>query len=70
VLGENFLDVIKGTEITSTSVGVLPLTAGFLAAFITGILACMWMIRIVRNSKLIYFAIYTLVVGILAIILA
>ena len=70
VLGENFLDLIKGSELTASSVGIGPLVAGFIAAFVSGVLACMWMIRIVRNSKLIYFAIYTLIVGLVAIIFA
>jgi len=40
------------------------LIVGFLAAFITGILACTWMIKIVKNAKLSYFAIYCLIVGV------
>ena len=42
---------------------------GFLAAFISGILACTWMIKLVKNSKLIYFAIYCFIVGLIAIVL-
>ena len=34
------------------------ITAGFIAAFISGLIACTWMIRLVQNSKLSYFAIY------------
>ena len=41
----------------------LTLIAGFSAAFISGLLACMWMIRLVRSSKLSYFAVYCLLVG-------
>jgi undecaprenyl-diphosphatase len=36
---------------------------GFLAAFISGLLACTWMIRLVKNSKLKYFAFYCAIVG-------
>lgn len=39
-----------------------------LAAFISGLLACKWMISLVRNSNLYYFAIYCLIVGGIAII--
>ena len=43
------------------------LSAGFVAAFLSGLLACTWMIKIVRKSKLTYFAIYCILVGALAI---
>jgi undecaprenyl-diphosphatase len=43
------------------------LFTGFVAAFFAGIMACSWMIRIVRRGKLIYFAIYCLLIGLLAI---
>lgn len=49
-------------------VDVMPLIIGFIAAFISGLLACKWMIRIVKKSKLIYFAYYCFAVGITAII--
>lgn len=45
-----------------------PLALGFIAAFISGLLACTWMIKLVKNSKLTYFAIYCLVVGAIAIV--
>lgn len=44
------------------------LSAGFIAAFISGYFACTWMISLVRKSKLIYFAIYCTIVGLLAIL--
>ena len=40
---------------------------GFLAAFISGLLACKWMIALVQKSKLYYFSIYCFAVGIIAI---
>ena len=42
---------------------------GFIAAFITGCIACKWMVNLVKKGKLIYFAIYCAIVGILTIIL-
>ncbi|MEM6736127.1 MAG: undecaprenyl-diphosphate phosphatase [Bacteroidota bacterium] len=45
-----------------------PLIIGFLAAFISGFLACKWMIKIVRRGKLTHFAIYCFIVGLIAII--
>jgi len=45
----------------------LPFAAGFLASFVTGIIACVWMIKLVKQAKLSWFAIYCLIVGIIAI---
>ena len=63
ILGENVLDIFKG-EFTSIESGmVLPLIIGFIAAFASGLLACKWMINIVKKGKLLYFAIYCFLVG-------
>ncbi len=43
------------------------LAAGFAAAFLTGLVACQWMIKLVKNSQLKYFSYYCFVVGSLAI---
>ena len=53
--------IIEGLDITALSVG-------FVAAFITGLFACTWMISLVKKSKLVYFSLYCFVVGIAAII--
>ena len=68
ILGEAFLDLLdllKG-ELTST-LGLMPLLVGFVAAFATGCFACKFMLNIVRKQKLIYFAIYCLCAGAFAI---
>jgi len=69
ILGANFLDILdmQASEV-SASAGVL--LVGFFAAFITGLAACKWMIRIVQRGKLIYFAIYCAIVGSIAIFAA
>jgi len=67
ILAKVAKDILSG-EISGDSAQLLPLSIGFVAAFITGLAACTWMIKIVKNSKLSYFAIYCLVVGIIAII--
>ena len=69
ILGEAFLellDILQG-EVIST-LGILPMIVGFLSAFLSGCLACKFMINIVRRQKLIYFAIYCLCAGIFAIV--
>jgi len=47
---------------------MLPLTVGFVAAFVTGLVACLWMIRLVKACQLTWFSIYCFIVGILVII--
>ncbi|MDH5397076.1 MAG: undecaprenyl-diphosphate phosphatase [Cyclobacteriaceae bacterium] len=51
------------SPLTSNGTGSLPFIAGFLAAFISGVIACKWMIRIVKKGQLIYFAIYCFVLA-------
>jgi len=65
ILGENILELLKGS-FTSTG-DTLPLVVGALAAFFSGLLACTWMINLVKKGKLIYFAIYCLIIGLIAI---
>ncbi|MZH91987.1 UDP-diphosphatase, partial [Enterococcus durans] len=43
---------------------------GFIAAFVSGCLACKWMINIVKKGKLIYFAIYCAIVGVVTIVVS
>lgn len=70
IIGANFLDLMKNEIDGSAGVGFLALVVGFVAAFISGLLACKWMISIVKKGKLIYFALYCLIIGLLAIFLA
>jgi undecaprenyl-diphosphatase len=63
------LDIIHG-EINSAQVDIVPLIVGFFGAFISGLLACSWMIKIVKRGKLIYFAIYCALIGLIAIFAA
>lgn len=69
IIGAAFLDVISG-DITAESVNLVNLAIGFVAAFVTGVLACSWMIKIVKRGKLIYFAIYCALIGLIAIFAA
>lgn len=64
ILGEAFLDLMKGGFSPAESgISMLSLVVGFLAAFISGYAACSWMLNLVKKGKLIWFAIYCLVVG-------
>ena len=64
ILGNALLDIVKGDF--GGGVEILPLVAGFVAAFATGCLACQFMINIVRRGKLIWFAAYCAVAGLVA----
>ena len=62
ILGEAFLEVVGG-EFAASSVGVLPLAVGFVAAFVSGLFACKVMIALVRKAKLHWFALYCALAG-------
>ena len=69
ILGEALLDILKalkGEEVAG-DIPTISLVVGFLAAFISGCLACKWMINIVKKGKLIYFAIYCAIAGLVTI---
>ncbi|MDE6354154.1 MAG: undecaprenyl-diphosphate phosphatase [Prevotella sp.] len=65
ILGEALLDVLKAVKGEEAFGGIdtLPLVVGFIAAFLSGCLACKLMINIVKRGKLIYFGIYCAVAG-------
>ena len=70
LLGEALLDVLKMVKGEDVMGGIeaLPLIIGFVAAFLSGCLACKWMINIVKKGKLIYFGIYCAIVGVVTIL--
>lgn len=67
ILGENLLSLVSG-DMAASAIPVSSLLLGSLAAFVSGWAACKWMIRIVSKGKLVYFAVYCALVGILAIV--
>lgn len=70
ILGEALLDVIKMAKGDNPfgDVSVIVLVVGFVAAFVSGCMACKWMINIVKKGKLIYFGIYCAIAGAVTII--
>ncbi len=62
ILGKAAKDILSG-EWVFTSELMIPLSVGFIAAFLTGIIACVWMINLVKKARLSYFAIYCFIVG-------
>jgi undecaprenyl-diphosphatase len=66
ILGQTLLDVVDGGFVV-TGISVEALVAGFVAAFVVGCLACRFMIGVVKRGKLIWFALYCAIVGLVAI---
>jgi undecaprenyl-diphosphatase len=68
VIGANILEIFSGeTGMSSSGAGII--LVGFVAAFVSGYFACRWMISLVRRSKLIWFAVYCALIGVVSIIL-
>jgi len=69
ILGATILEMKDYLELgeNAQTVSMPALIAGFIVAFFTGLVACTWMINLVKKGKLIYFALYCFVVGAIAI---
>ncbi len=68
VIGANFIEITSGDFSGPNSVGTLPLVIGFITAFISGLFACKWMLSLVKKGKLFYFALYCVLIGIVALL--
>ena len=66
IFGKIGKDVLSG-DLNFQSSEIITISAGFIAAFVAGLLACKWMISLVKKSKLSYFSLYCAIVGIAAI---
>jgi undecaprenyl-diphosphatase len=66
IVGKMAKDIMDGA-LVQPDTPVLALTVGFVSAFIVGLIACTWMISLVKKSKLKYFAIYCFIIGLIAI---
>lgn len=67
ILGENFLELFKN-DFSDSSIPVSSLVVAFIAAFISGLLACKAMIKLVRKGKIYWFAIYCATMGLISIL--
>jgi len=66
IFGKIGKDVLSG-DLNFQSSEIMPIAIGFIAAFLSGLLACKWMIALVKKSKLSYFSLYCAIVGFIAI---
>jgi undecaprenyl-diphosphatase len=69
VIGANLLEISKGSS-ASGSLDFMSIFLGFLVAFISGYFACKWMISLVKRSKMVWFALYCAIIGLLSIFLS
>ncbi len=67
IFGKMAKDIFSG-EISITDTNLFPLIIGFIFAFVTGMIACKWMIKLVKNSNLKYFSYYCFLVGAIVIL--
>ena len=71
IFGILILKIIGGLtsdEMAGANLISLPYVIGFLSALFSGIIACKLMLKIVKESKLIYFSAYCLLIGITSIL--
>ncbi len=72
IFGATLLEIKDYTEVSTSqeSISVAVLLVGFFVAFLTGVVACKWMLNLVKHGKLYYFSIYCFVVGAIAMAVA
>ncbi len=66
IFGAILKDVLSG-NIFENEIKISILIIGFISSFLTGVLACKLMLKIVANNNLIYFSFYCFLLGIISI---
>jgi undecaprenyl-diphosphatase len=71
IIGAALLDILSfSSSPAEDGISLVSLVIGFVSAFLSGYLACTWMISLVKKGNLYWFAIYCALVGIASIIFA
>jgi len=68
IIGANLLELKTG-DLSTEGTSLYVIIIGFLVAFISGYLACKWMINLVRKGSLFWFAIYCILASVFSILL-
>ena len=69
ILGEAFLDLVGGEFSPAESgLSVTAMLVGFLSAFVSGCAACKWMLKLVQNGRLVWFALYCALMAVFCIV--
>jgi len=66
IFGKMAKDLLDG-GISSSTIDIMPMALGAIAAFVAGLFACNWMIALVKKSQLKYFSYYCFAAGIAAV---
>ena len=66
IFGKIGKDLLSG-DLNFNGENNMAMITGFIAAFLSGLVACTWMIQLVKKSKLSYFACYCFIVGLIAV---
>lgn len=66
IFGKMAKDLLDG-GIANSTIEIIPLSIGASAAFVSGLVACTWMINLVKKSQLKYFSYYCFAAGAIAI---
>ena len=67
VIGANLLELLSG-DFTTANSSFLVIITGFITAFVSGYIACKWMISLVRNSRMIWFSVYCFLIAVISIL--
>ena len=65
IFGKMAKDLMDGT-LASAQEQAFPLILGFVVSFLVGIVACRWMLEIVKKAKLRYFGFYCILISFIA----
>lgn len=70
ILGEALLDVAKLAtgKIEAETISAGALCIGFVASFLVGCAACKWMLNLVKRGKLVWFAVYCVIMGVICLL--
>ena len=68
IIGANLVEMKSG-NISTEGTSFFVILIGFVTAFISGYIACKWMISLVKKGNLVWFAVYCVLVGIFSILL-
>jgi undecaprenyl-diphosphatase len=71
IIGAAVLDILSMSgSSTETGIPIVSLVIGFFAAYLSGYMACRWMINLVKKGNLYWFALYCALIGIISIVFA
>jgi undecaprenyl-diphosphatase len=68
IIGANMVEMRSG-DFTTEGTSFFIIMIGFVTAFVSGYLACRWMINLVKKGSLLWFALYCILIAVFSILL-